>query len=260
MSWKLKALLKSSIACKVMAFSLSGMCIAAVIFDLYHALGGECNSFNELLSCFTKDDLMVLIMGIGFFVCFMWESGNAKRAQEKEKRQRKESNAPVATEDSESVKNYKKDYVSEKQKCTLNYLGEQFTFYIPANCSPVEIDSHEESRFASAGCNTAEGDFINVYLCPAEDEYEGGAQSYIKDEFSELSQKVQENAKVEQMLISGRICYYFVVCYREDGSKWQQVYMACDVGRNNIFAVELDSVDNKRELSIMDIQDIFNFV
>lgn len=67
MSWKLKDLLKSPIGCKVTAFSLLGMCIAAVIFNLYHALGGECNSFDELLSCFTRDDLVILIMGNGFF-------------------------------------------------------------------------------------------------------------------------------------------------------------------------------------------------
>ena len=263
MSWKLKILLKSPIGCKVTAFSLLGICIAAVIFNLYHALGGECSSFDELLSCFTKDDLVILIMGIGFFVFFMWASGNAKRKQEKEKQQTKASNAPAAAENDESVKGYEEDYISEKQKCTLNYLDEQVTFYIPANCSLVEIDSHEEieeSGLVFASCNTAEGDFINVCLCPAKDEYEGGARAYIEDEFSELSPKVQEKAKVEQMLISGRICYYFVVCYRENGNKWQQVYMACDVGANNIFAVELDSVDNKRELSIMDIQDMFHFV
>lgn len=262
MSWKMKAILESPLACKIMAWSMSGICFAAVIFNIYHASGGECHSLGELLSCFTRNEIELLIIGIAFLVFFMWASGVAKKVQMEKKGQKQGRNSAATAVDDECTAEYEEDVVLERQKCTWNYFGEQLTFYIPENCSPVEPDSREEvekNRMVSLSCTTAEGDSIYVYMYPAENESAGGACADIEDSFSELSTKVQKNAKIEQKWIDGKLCHYFHVCYREKGSKWQQIYMACDVGKNNIFGVELDSVDNKRELSVTDIQDIFQF-
>lgn len=247
-----RAILQNALACKVMAVLMLLLCIYAVLFNLYNASGGNLFDIETWKLCFTDNEWKILLLGIGGFAFFMISSENAKKMQEEN--QEWEAGDETITED-EAV-------IPKKQKCTLCYQGVQVTFYVPEDASPVEVDTQEDSEkygFISATYYTKDINVVNCYLYIAGEDVGLNAKEYIEGCLAELPENTKQKIQIEQMIIDGHVCFYFVANYKDKTYEYYEIYMACDVAGNGIFSVETESVDRKHKLSIADIKDLFYF-
>lgn len=98
--------------------------------------------------------------------------------------------------------------------------------------------------------------YVNCYLRTAE---EGtifeNAKACIEADREFLIGSVKDETDIQTINSNGTLFYYIAVHYEYDGSDYQYVYAACDIGENAIYKVEAKAIDKDVELSIDTIRD-----
>lgn len=138
----------------------------------------------------------------------------------------------------------------EKEESTMMLNEETATFLVPENFYSDEQYVKEE--FVSEDLAI----YVNCYLRPTE---EGtifeNAQACIEAEKEFLLGAVKDETEIQTINSNGTLFYYIAVHYEYDGSDYQYVYAACDIGENAIYKVEARAIDKDVELSIDTIRD-----
>ena len=254
--WKL--LLASPIGCRVMAIVIFGLCLFAVVNNIYHASGGYIGSFSELTSYFGKDEIVISIMGIYFFVAFLYAGHNAVKMQ---KEQRRNHNRADELEDpyENVIARFEEKQKMKPRPYTMGSGQYEISFLVPATYSwDKEEEVDENLGYVSSPVMTSEiGGIVHCcYNVATEDDPE----ELVHEDYKLLSKKTQENTKLQQIVVDGRyIVHYFIARYKENRNKFQRVYAACELEPGKVFEMEMTYASWEYRLTEKDLEPFFRF-
>lgn len=140
-----------------------------------------------------------------------------------------------------------------KEKSTLTREGETVTFFIPGDFSSCVRNEAGDGEFFSR-----EDLAVTAYCSLQSDMEELGLDSalaYIEADKNGFYNPVKEKIEIQTMDVNGRIYYWFVVHYKFEGSDFQYLYAACNVGENAVYKVQADMIDEEGELSMDIVRD-----
>lgn len=142
----------------------------------------------------------------------------------------------------------KKD--EEKEESTMRLNEETATFLVPKDFYSNEQYVKEE--FVSKDSAI----YVNCYLRPTEKGtiFENAKACIEADKEFRIG-SVKNETEIQTINSNGTLFYYIAVHYEYDGSDYQYVYAACDIGENAIYKVEAQAIDKDVELSIDTIRD-----
>ncbi len=267
--WKL--LLASPTACRVIAIIFLGMCVTAVVFNIYNASGGYIGSFSELMLYFGKDEIIISVMGLVLFVAFMYAGHNAVKMKELQEDEWDGQDA----ECEEIDKTYYGDTLEETittdevvvtepfKSHTITFEGTTVTFKAPTafkkmeDEEPMEFAPDDLERFADITFTTEDVDMFTCYLHAPHAENYANAEEYVKYNLAGCSDVKEKDKKLEHTVLNGRICYYYIVRYKNKFGKFQDLCAACDVGDGKIYAVEVDRTGWEKNLILDEVECFF---
>lgn len=260
--WKL--LLASPTGCRVMAFSTLGICLFAVINNIYHISGGYIASFSELISCFGKDEIGISIIGIYFFFAFMYAAKNAKKMR---KEQRRNGNREVEAPYEGVIARFEEKQKMKPLSYTMGSGIYQISFLVPPTYSwDAEAETNEELGYVLSPVMMHEnGGMANCcYNVATEEEIREDAYSHpeelVQEDFELLSKKTQENTKIKQLVVDGKyVVYYYIARYKKGRDKFQTIYAACELELGKVFEFALTYASWEYKVTEQDMEPFFCF-
>lgn len=138
----------------------------------------------------------------------------------------------------------------EKEESTMRLDEETVTFSVPD--SFYSSAQYAEEEFVSEDLAV----YVDCYLRPTEPGtiFED-AQTCVKADKEFLIGSVSDEAKIQTMDSNGTLFYYIAVHYEYDGSDYQYIYAACDIGKDAIYKVEARAINEDVELTIDTIRE-----
>lgn len=142
-----------------------------------------------------------------------------------------------------------------KEKSTLSFKGETITFRVPEKFYYEGSDAcsmYATEQFCSE-------DYVMIYCClwsSKTGDYEN-AEVFMENALDNLLDNVKKETEIQKQEIEGRIYYYIDTHYEFNGSDYQKVYAACDVGESGIYVVNAEAVDLKKDITIDTIREFF---
>lgn len=262
--WKL--LLASPIGCRVMAIAILGLCIFAVINNINHASGGYIGSVSEWISCFGEDEIIISIIGIVFFVIFMYAGNNAKKIQREQRRNRNRENE-IEDPYENVIARFEEKQKMKPRPYTMGSGQYEISFLVPPTYSwEEETEVHEDLGYVSSPIMTHETGGIvhcNYNLATEEELLENDyyhPEELVQEDYELLSRKTQENTKILQFVVDGRYTvHYFIARYKENRNKIQRLFAACELAPGKVFEVEMTFASWEYELTEKDLEPFFQF-
>lgn len=122
---------------------------------------------------------------------------------------------------------------------------------------PTEFAPDDLERFEDITFTTEDVEMFTCYLhAPHADNY-ANAEEYVKYNLAECSDVKEKDKKLEHTVLNGRLCYYYIVRYKSEFGKFQDLCAACDVGDGKIYAVEVDRTGWEKELTLDEVECFF---
>lgn len=147
------------------------------------------------------------------------------------------------------------DLGEKKEESTLKLDGESVTFLVPENFysqGQDEYSDYSTENFVSKEYAIS----VVCYLQAAGgDAGYKNARALIEAERDWKYDFAGENTELQTIDINGKDWYAFSVSYEYNGSDYQYVYAACDVGEDSIYYVKASVIDEDVKLSIDTIRD-----
>lgn len=255
----------SPLACFILAFTLLGFDIWAVCYNIYNASGGYVSNLTELLAYFGEDEIIISIMGIVSFVVFMWlgvngakpddeeESGNGKTSPEEE--QEAELDGAAYENSAEEYKFYQLTLEGTTVEFKASSSFEKMKDEEETIFEPGELERFVDATFTKE----EDADMITCYLHAPHIENYLNAEEYVKYCLADCSDVKEEDKKLEQTILYGKLYYYYIVQYKNEFGKFQDLCAACDVGDGKIYAVEVDRVEWKPKLTLDEVAEFMDF-
>lgn len=146
----------------------------------------------------------------------------------------------------------------KKAESTLSIADETVTFQVPEGFYSQGIynaEGYESESFWSDGYG------VSVDCClAAADEFVGSALTYVENERDMGYDSVKDNMQIQTIEIAGNTFYYMVVHYNFEGTDYQRICAACDVGNGNAYySVRACALDWEDELSMETVKDFLVF-
>lgn len=256
----------SPLACFILAFTLLGFDIWAVCYNIYNASGGYVSNLTEFLAYFGEDEIIISIMGIVSFVVFMWLGVNGAKPDDEEESGNGETSLEVEREAGLDGVAYENS-AEECKSYQLTLEGTTLELKVPSSYEkmedeePIEWGSDDWERFVDATFTKEEdADMITCYLHAPHIENYLNAEEYVKYCLADCSDVKEEDKKIEQTILYGKLYYYYIVHYKNEFGKFQDLCAACDVGDGKIYAVEVDRVDWKPQLTLDEVAEFMDFI
>lgn len=137
------------------------------------------------------------------------------------------------------------NFGERKTESSLTFEGETVTFGVPAEFYGQGTDSW--GYYATEMFSTTDYVSVDCFLYSTNTGEYDGAESYIANQMDFAS---EEDGAVEKMDVNGTTFYYFTEDYEYDGSRFQKIYAACNIGETGIYVVELSAIDVDREINV----------
>ncbi|MCM1181333.1 MAG: hypothetical protein NC347_13840 [Clostridium sp.] len=146
----------------------------------------------------------------------------------------------------------------KKEESTLSIADATVTFQVPEGFysqGAYHAEGSESESFWSDGYG------VSVDCClAADDEFVGSALVYVENERDMGYDSVKDNMQIQTIEIAGNTCYYMVVHYNFEGTDYQRLCAACDVGDGNAYySVQACAIDWEDELSMETVKDFLVF-
>lgn len=260
--WEL--LLSSPIGCRVVAFVIFGLCLFAVINNIYNASGGYIGSFSEFISYFGEDEIVISIMGICFSAAFLYASKNA----EKMRRERiKNGNREMEDSYEGVLARYEEKQKMKPIPYTMGYGEYEISFLVPPSFSwEEEAEVHTDLGYVSSPMMTSDiGSMVHCCYNVAteeeirEDEY-SHPEELVQEDYQLLSKKTQENTKIKQFVVDGKyIVHYYIARYKKGRDKFQTIFAACELEPGKVFEYQLTYASWEYKVTEQDMEPFFRF-
>lgn len=146
----------------------------------------------------------------------------------------------------------------KKEESTLSIAGETVTFQVTEGFYSQGIYHAEGLELESFW---SDGYGVNVDCClVAADEFVGSALAYVENERDMSYDSIRDNMQIQTIEIAGNACYYIVVHYNFEGTDYQRLCAACDVGNGNAYySVQACAIDWEGELTMETVKDFLVF-
>ena len=176
-----------------------------------------------------------------------------------------ESVTRMGTEEGAEIILTEKDF-SDCKSYRLTLEGTTVEFKVPFPFEKIEDEEEVEwgpedmERFADATF-TKEDDYVMIhcYLHAPHIENYANAEEYVKFYLAECSEVKEKDRKIKQVIMQGNLFYYYIVPYKSEFGKFQELCVACDVGDGKIYAVETEWLNEKKKLTLDEVVCFMDF-
>lgn len=101
-------------------------------------------------------------------------------------------------------------------------------------------------------------DMVDCYIHAPHMINYNNAEEYVKYTLSDCSEVKEKDRNIQQIILFGRQYYYFIVRYKSEFGKFQNLCAACDVGDGKIYAVETEVYGWAHPLSLEQVASFMN--
>lgn len=267
---RLKYVLRSKIACFVVAGAVLVLFWGAAIYNIYQESQGSISDLSELWSYISEQGLMFLFGAWGF-VSFLVSGFQAKKASEADRAERGRcgyDGADIGTgyeygeRDAGAVdgaygytytaygtSGYPVGYSEKTNEFSLQSGTRKISFELPQRYRLIDGDDGDP---AFAGFNEEHKPEL-VYCSLQEAIDDETAEAYVLDELVEeenCPKELRSKTFLKQEVIDGKLYYYYIFTYKKSRKRRQKFAAACDIGGGLFYTIETEWIWREEELAL----------
>ena len=141
----------------------------------------------------------------------------------------------------------------KKTTSILSFEGETVRFHVSDGFYSQATD--RGSMYAVEFFSLEDAVMTDCYLWSSKTGDYENAEAIIENSLDNLLDNVKKETEIQKLEIEGITYYYIDTHYEFNGSDYQKICAACDVGKSGIYVVETEAIDFEEEISMDTIRE-----